>query len=475
MRSADHRLGRGGWAAAALTMAVAVSGALLGVAPGQAAPADRRPTDLSGRAPSAYAGQRTPYTLTLTTAGGAPVAKRRVLVQRFRDGGWRTVARGRTDADGAYTRPLRVAKWPSGNGVRGIFEGDGRYARSSTGAQRMTIKRRTTRLRVYGPPRVVDEQSVRLTFTRVTGTGEPVPGRAVVQTGVRGVWHDFRTVRLDAEGRARLTVRPREDSGWRLKGPALPWVQGGVSPGLAIDNVPQIVPVHLPSGAPRPRVSLPRQARAFGPAANVRVSGIPDAIWADMVGRTWHSGCPVGRSGLRLMRANYWGYDGYRYRGELIVNAGAVGQYRRALDGIYADRLRLRSMYRVDRFGWSSSLQGGDDHESMAAGNTSAFNCRSVVNNPGVLSPHSWGRAFDLDTWENPYHSKTGWTPNAWWPYRSHYLVAWRSGEHRMVRRMRAAGFAWTYGTEDSQHFDVPTASGRIVGPPECRRGVVCE
>ena len=51
----------------------------------------------------------------------------------------------------------------------------------------------------------------------------------------------------------------------------------------------------------------------------------------------------------------------------------------------------------------------------MASGNTSGFNCRGVVGNPGVASPHSYGRAIDLNTWENPYHSQQGIVPNTWW------------------------------------------------------------
>ena len=78
-------------------------------------------------------------------------------------------------------------------------------------------------------------------------------------------------------------------------------------------------PVRLPPGAPRPRVSLPPQPRATGAGAHPVVRPIPDAAWRQMTGRSWHDGCPVGRSGLRLLRVNYWGYDGYRYRGEVVA------------------------------------------------------------------------------------------------------------------------------------------------------------
>jgi len=173
-----------------------------------------------------------------------------------------------------------------------------------------------------------------------------------------------------------------------------------------------------------------------------------------MTGRSWHEGCPVGRSELRLVRVNYWGYDGYRYRGEIVVRDDIAGKTMSVFSALYRAELPLRSMYRVDRFGWSDYLHGGDNYRSMAAGNTSGFNCRGVVGNPGVPSPHSYGRAIDVNTWENPYHSKQGIVPNTWWASHSHPRIAWRSADHPVVRIMRAHGFRWTYGTQDSQHFD---------------------
>ena len=124
-----------------------------------------------------------------------------------------------------------------------------------------------------------------------------------------------------------------------------------------------------------------------------------------MVGRSWHPGCPVGRSSLRLVQVNYWDYDGYRRRGEMVVNADVVGSFTGAFTELHQRRLPVRAMYRVDRFGWSPRLGGANDYASMAAGNTSVFNCRTWSTAPGVRSPHSWGRSLDLNTWENPYRS----------------------------------------------------------------------
>lgn len=204
------------------------------------------------------------------------------------------------------------------------------------------------------------------------------------------------------------------------------------------------------------------------------MTAIPSGVWREMTGRSWHAGCPVGRAGLRLLRVNYFDYAGYRRRGEMVLNADVAGQVSAAFVELYARGMPLRSMYRVDRFGWSSRVQGADDHRSMAAGNTSGFNCRDVVNMPGVQSPHSWGRAVDVNTWENPYRSATGLVPNAWWQPRTHPRVAWRSTRHTVVQVMVRHGLRWTYGTRDSQHFDARPPGLRPMPTPGCG-DVVCD
>ena len=47
-------------------------------------------------------------------------------------------------------------------------------------------------------------------------------------------------------------------------------------------------------------------------------------------------------------------------------------------------------------------VYGGDDNQSMAANNTSAFNYRTV-SGTNKLSNHSYGRAIDINPLYNPY------------------------------------------------------------------------
>ena len=428
--------------------------------------AEPAPTTLTMSSPARFAGESTPVRLLLVDAEGAPVAGQPVTLSRRTGGTWAPVDGPLvTDADGRAVSEQVLRRDADDNVFRATYAGDGiTWARSGTGRVQLRMDRRKGIVRVTGPGRVVDERTVDLTLTWRTRNGETVPGRVLLFRSLAGgPWERVARPRTGADGTATVPTRPRKDSRWRAKAPRLDWVTADRSAVHAIDNVPPGDPVRLPAAAPRPRVNLPDQAYAKGEGANAVVSRIPNGVWNNMTGRSWRRGCPVGRASLRLLRINYWDYGGYRRRGELVAHADAMPNMRGALTDMYARKLPIRSMYRVDRFGWSRRLQGADDYRSMAAGNTSAFNCRSVVGRPGVRSPHAYGRALDLNTWENPYHSSHGWTPNGWWPSRSHGRVAWRSRQHPVVRSMLNHGFRWTYGTQDSQHFDAPAGSGRVI------------
>src|SRR6266542_3506985 len=95
--------------------------------------------------------------------------------------------------------------------------------------------------------------------------------------------------------------------------------------------------------------------------------------------QSWHAGCPVGPSHLRRVRLVYWGFDGTAHTGSLVVNAAAVGDLVRVFSRLYAARFPIRRMRPIDAY-------GANDERSLAADNTSAFNCRYAIA-PG---PRSW-------------------------------------------------------------------------------------
>jgi 5-hydroxyisourate hydrolase-like protein (transthyretin family) len=432
---------------------------------GLAAPvgaADPAPTTLTMAGEPTHADEVTQLQLRLRHETDTPVVAGEVLVERRRSGTWRPIATVFTDTRGRASVDVTLVRRAADNVFRASYAGDLESASARTGPVPVDLVRRSSRVTVGGPDSVVDEQSVAVSVRWRTGNGLPVNGTVRLQRRKGGHWRLVRKLRTGSDGRAQITIRPRTDTMWRAQVRRLDWVFGDTSNRHRINNLPPGIPVQLPSAAPKPRINLPDQPHAVGAGPNAHISPVPARVWNQMTGRTWHQGCPVGRSSLRYLRINYWDYRGYRRRGELVAHASAIGKMAGALAEMYRKKLPIRAMYRVDRFGWSSRVHGGDDYRSMAAGNTSAFNCRDVVGKPGVRSPHSYGRSLDLNTWENPYRSRQGTVPNTWWMGHSHPRVAWRSRSHAVVRVMARHGLRWTYGNGDTQHFDAYGSSGRL-------------
>ncbi|MDQ2940374.1 MAG: M15 family metallopeptidase [Actinomycetota bacterium] len=89
---------------------------------------------------------------------------------------------------------------------------------------------------------------------------------------------------------------------------------------------------------------------------------------------------------------------------------------------------------------------GADDHRSMAADNTSAFNCRFINGQPGVWSQHAFGKAINIDPIENPYVTGSGFvSPAAGSPYadRSRQAPGMVHRGDPTVRAFSAIGCGW--------------------------------
>src|SRR5690606_3099858 len=132
-------------------------------------------------------------------------------------------------------------------------------------------------------------------------------------------------------------------------------------------------------------------------------------------------------SKLRMVSVSYWAFDGYVRRGEVVVHKSVAKRTSKVFADLFKIRTPIRSMYRVDRFGWSKKLKGANDFRSMKADNTSGFNCRQTVGRTGSRSPHSTGKSIDINPWENPYRVGRSHWPNKSWASRSKpERITWR-------------------------------------------------
>jgi hypothetical protein len=176
------------------------------------------------------------------------------------------------------------------------------------------------------------------------------------------------------------------------------------------------------------------------------------AVSAPDLGASYHAGCPVGPAQLRLVRLSYWGFDGAAHAGSLVVHRDSTRQIVAAFRALYAQRFPIRRMVTVDRY-------GANDRASMAADNTSAFNCRyASAPGPKRWSAHAFGKAIDVNPVENPYVQGSYVSPPAGRLFadrsRRRPGMAWEGGA--LVRAFAAIGWRWGgrwSGTPDYQHF----------------------
>jgi hypothetical protein len=185
---------------------------------------------------------------------------------------------------------------------------------------------------------------------------------------------------------------------------------------------------------------------AAPPTARPRV----ERVTATDLRYSYRSGCPVGPSGLRRVLVYHWDFGGKLARGEIIVRASAADDISRVFSTAYAARFPIRKMLRVDTYRAS-------DQRSMAADNTSAFNCRKVTGNPYRLSQHSYGNAIDINTFENPYVTASRVYPPGSGRFldRSPYRKGMILSSGSVARAFRAEGWPWgaRWSNPDYQHF----------------------
>ena len=139
---------------------------------------------------------------------------------------------------------------------------------------------------------------------------------------------------------------------------------------------------------------------AEAPAFRSSVQEI-DFLIEQRMTNSWREGCPVGLEQLRLLTLNYWNYSNAPATGELVVHEDWATEIVQVFETLYNNRFPIQRMELVD-------VHLGDDDLSMAANNTSAFNCREVAFRPGVWSNHAFGLAIDINPLVNPYVSPTG-------------------------------------------------------------------
>ena len=182
------------------------------------------------------------------------------------------------------------------------------------------------------------------------------------------------------------------------------------------------------------------------------ITPVPASQWSRIVAvGAWHAGCPVARAGLRRVEVSFHGFDGVVHRGVLVVNADVATSVARIFTDLFDRGFPIHRMAPIEAY-------AGDDDASMAADNTSAYNCRRAgqANAPAGRSPHANGRAVDLNPHENPWIDPRC---DCFRPSSRYGTV--RTGTGVITRggaawaAFTSAGWTWQdNATTDFQHFD---------------------
>jgi hypothetical protein len=209
-------------------------------------------------------------------------------------------------------------------------------------------------------------------------------------------------------------------------------------------------------------LSLISAARAADPpeivAADTGVAGVFTValIAAPLLGQmratSWHPGCPVAPEDLRQLTLSYWSFDKKPMVGVLIVHKDVAEEVAQIFHDLFDHGFLIEKMAPVEEY-------KGSDDASMAANNTSAFNCRDVTGQPGKFSNHSWGRAIDVNPLTNPYVKGDKVLP----PEGREYLDRTRAfpgsilADSFIVKRCAESGWQWGgswTSPKDYQHFE---------------------
>jgi hypothetical protein len=273
------------------------------------------------------------------------------------------------------------------------------------------------------------------TTVRVTlagSAGRPVRWTEVqVQSRVADRWVGLARTSTDSRGGASVSV-PVVD-GLQVRAVAASRVSGVATPTV------RSTAVVLPRGAPAPSQRVRAQSLVRTAGARPQVAELSGSTWRSMTSRSWRTGCPVGRAGLRQLTESYWGFDGQRHRGTLVVSARTAPRLAMVLSDLYAARQPIRSLRRVETLGgWTTAVR-----RTLASGSSFGFACQRTPGDPRSIGSHARGRVISLNPWENPTRLHAVGTPDTWWLSRTRSRRYVHARGDAVVRAFAAHGFAW--------------------------------
>jgi len=95
-----------------------------------------------------------------------------------------------------------------------------------------------------------------------------------------------------------------------------------------------------------------------------------------------------------LLNVMYYSFDGKLHKGQIVVNKEVEEEVKIIFQKILKERFPIAKCIPIVKYDW-------DDDASMKDNNSSGLNYRNIANT-NRLSKHSFGKAIDINPFQNP-------------------------------------------------------------------------
>lgn len=151
---------------------------------------------------------------------------------------------------------------------------------------------------------------------------------------------------------------------------------------------------------------------------------------------------------LVLINVQYYGFDGKLHQGQLVMHKTLEKDIVEIFEMIKEKKFPIKKCVPIVKYNWS-------DNASMEDNNTSGFNYRFIAGTKR-LSNHSYGRAIDINPFQNPAVYGDGSISPKGAKYDKDALGT-LTNNHFIVKEFKKRGWNWGgdwKSLKDYQHFD---------------------
>lgn len=167
--------------------------------------------------------------------------------------------------------------------------------------------------------------------------------------------------------------------------------------------------------------------------------------------------CPEEiRKRQKIVKVRYYSSDNSIHQGQLVIDGELEKDIKNVFDLALKERFPIHSVIPISDKRFRKDIRW-EDNLSMEANNISGFNYRLITGSSGRLSKHAYGRAIDINPFQNPYIKG-----NTILPKGAKYdpnVDGTLTTDHPIVRTFLRLGWDWGgnwTSCKDYQHFQKP-------------------